>query len=596
MVNIFKKNKKINEDSIKVKNNQIRYKKPKILLIDLEKNISDDLKNSGFNVSDGTLGPCYNVKPKKEYLPIYFDPKLPNLCEQEIICINLKVNNVLDETKISDNPLEKEQFWGECSDGIIDSRPVIMKSCEKKFERILNYGGVFIVFASEKTYQKILFGSKEGYLLDGDKQDLDNWSFLPFFDEGYYTIGTKNDYGEEIFINPEFKWTSLKRLIESNIKHMDYEVTFKPGNGIKDKWSNLLLNKYGDAVGGIFYPKMGGIVIILPQSSKKKEIIHELITNIIPSAIPSLFPEFENKSWLHNKEYEFENVKKYKSDINSVQEEAENKINELNNKIKEENVKWEFLNNIITETGEKLVENMIKCLEYIGFEKIKDVDKEIEKSSSSSIIKEEDLQICDNSPILLLEVKGIGGNPTDEDILQVNKYTLRRIKEWNRTDVKGLSVINLQRGIPPLDRTNFTEKQIKDTKNHEITLINTWNLYTLIRGMVKYQWDGKVIRNLFYTDEGIIDTIPSHYKKIGKITAVIPDKNVIGVRIESNKLIKGDKIGYIKGHEFFENDITSMQIDGNDIEEGNIGDEIGITIDSAKNNLKNLDLYKITYD
>lgn len=596
MVNIFKKNKEKNKDSSKAENDQIKYKKPKILLIDLEKSISDDLKKMGFNVSDGTLGSCYKVKPKKGYIPIYFDHELPNLSEQEIICIDLKINNVLDEVEAVDKPVEKKQFWGECSDGFIDPRPVIMKSCEERFKRILNYGGVFIVFAAEKIYPEILLGSKEGYSLDGSKQDLDNWSFLPFFDGSYSTIKTKNDYGKEIHVDPEFKGTDLERLLESNIKHMDYEITFKSGNGIDQEWVTLLLNKYNNDVGGIFFPEMGGTVIILPQSSKKKEIIHELITNIIPSVVPPLFPEFENKSWLHNIEYEFENVKKYKSDIMSVQVEAENKMNELNNKIKEEHAKWEFLNNIITETGEELVKNMIKCLEYIGFKKIKDVDKKIEESSDSSRTKEEDLQICDNSPILLLEVKGIGGNPTDEDILQVNKYTLRRIKEWDRTDVKGISVINLQRGIPPLDRVKFTEKQIKDAKNHDITLINTWNLYILIRGMIKYQWDGKVIRDLFYTDEGIIDNIPSHYKKIGKITAVIPDKNVIGVRIESKELIKGDKIGYLKGHEFFENDITSMQIDGNDIEEGNIGDEIGITIDSAKNNLKNLDLYKIIFD
>lgn len=398
------------------------------------------------------------------------------------------------------------------------------------------------------------------------------------------------------YIDPEFKGDVLKKLLEDNIKNMDYEITFKPGRGIDEKWITLLLNKYNNPVGGIFLPKKGGIVILLPQSSKKKEIIHELITNVIPNIVPNLFPEFENKSWLHNEEYEFENVKKYESDIKNVQEEAENKINDLNNKIKEEHAKWEFLNNIITETGDKLVENMIKCFEYIGFEKIKDVDKEIEESSDSSRIKEEDLQIHDNSPILLLEVKGIGGNPTDEDILQVNKYILRRIKEWGLTDVKGLSVINLQRGIPPLDRVDFIKKQIKDAKNHDITLINTWKLYTLIRGMIKYQWDGKVIRDLFYTDEGIISNVPSNYKKVGKITAVIPEKNVIGVKIESEKLTKGDRIGYLKGHEFFENDITSIQIDGNDIEEGNIGVEVGIKIDSAKNNLKNLDLYKIIYD
>lgn len=589
-MSVFKKN----NDSDDNKEEKIKYEKPKILLLDLDKDIDDDLKKIGFNVSSGTLGSCYKVKPGKGYIPIYLNDDLANINEQEIVCIDLAESEPSNEYKKPDVPEDVDQFWGECSKGIINPRPIVMNQCQKDFERILNHGGVFIVFAGSKTFQEIIFGSKN-YSLEGKNYKLNNWSFLPYFKQDYHGIGTKNDYGKEIKINPSLKQTDFRTLIEKNVKYMDYQITFTPGNGLNENWKTLLLNKYNDIVGGMFNPKNGGIVIILPQCSKKKEIILSLIKNIIPNIIPSLFPDFENKTWLHDEEYEFENVKKYESDIKNIQEEAENKIKDLENKIKEEHNKWEFLNNIITETGEELVESLIKCLEYIGFEKIKDVDKEIEESSDSSRIKEEDLQICDDSPILLLEVKGIGGNPTDEDILQVNKYTLRRIKEWNRIDVKGISIINLQREIPPLDRVKFTEKQIKDAENHDITLINTWNLYMLIRGMIKYQWDGKVIRDLFYTDDGTISNIPSNYKKIGKITSVIPDKNIIGVTIESEKLIKGDRIGYLKNHEFFENDVNSMQINNNDVNEGNIGDEVGIEIDSAKNNLKNVELYKIVY-
>ncbi|MEA4957729.1 hypothetical protein SDC9_07609 [bioreactor metagenome] len=591
MVKIFNKGKSDNlsED----KNDNIKYKKPKIILLDLDKSSTEILKKEGFNVTSGTLGSKYKVEKTTDYCQIYFDSKLPNLNEQEIVCIDINGNKTLDDSKTVDTPPEKKQYWGECSNGIIDPAPILMKQFETSFKRILNHGGLFIIFASRKIYPNIIFGSKQGYSLDGDKEKLHNWSFLPFFEGGYYDFKTKNDYGEEIYINPQLKENDLKKLLKKHATCMNYEITFKLGNGVEKGWKPLLLNKYDDIVGGIFSPETGGEIVILPQSSKKDEIIHELMTNIIPTIKPSLFPEMENKSWIHNDEYEFENVKKYKSDIEKVQKETKQKINDLNDKIKEEHDQWEFLNNIITETDKKLVMSVIECLKFIGFKNIKDVDEEIGESSDNSRIKEEDIQICDNSTKLLLEVKGIGGNPTDEDLLQVHKYVPRKMRKWKHTDVNGCSVINFQRNISPLDRNEFTEKQIEDAENHEIKLINTWDLYILIRGMIKYEWEGKVIRDLFYTNEGKMNNIPSNYKKIGKITHVFSDKNVIVIKIESEKLRQGDKIGYLKGHEFFEYRINSMQINKKIIEEGNIGDEVGIKIDSAKNNLKNIKLYKV---
>jgi hypothetical protein len=39
--------------------------------------------------------------------------------------------------------------------------------------------------------------------------------------------------------------------------------------------------------------------------------------------------------------------------------------------------------------------------------------------------------------------------------LQVWKYIAPRMKEWNRTDVQELAIINHQRNLPPLDRENI---------------------------------------------------------------------------------------------------------------------------------------------
>src|SRR5690606_33742325 len=80
-----------------------------------------------------------------------------------------------------------------------------------------------------------------------------------------------------------------------------------------------------------------------------------------------------------------------------------------------------------------------------------DVDEERDREGKS---RREDLQITDRSPTLIVDIKGIGGYPGDEDALQASKHASIRMKEWKRTDVNGLSIINHQRHLPPLEREN----------------------------------------------------------------------------------------------------------------------------------------------
>lgn len=79
----------------------------------------------------------------------------------------------------------------------------------------------------------------------------------------------------------------------------------------------------------------------------------------------------------------------------------------------------------------------------------------MEKTGDTSP-KREDLRIYDDSPILLVEIKGISGFPRDAAALQVAKYLAPRMREWQRTDIQGLSIINHQRNLPGLDRDNKT--------------------------------------------------------------------------------------------------------------------------------------------
>jgi hypothetical protein len=61
----------------------------------------------------------------------------------------------------------------------------------------------------------------------------------------------------------------------------------------------------------------------------------------------------------------------------------------------------------------------------------------VDAEGDARAAKQEDLQILDASPTLLVEVKGLAGFPREDDTLQVVKYIPRRMKEWDGTDVAG---------------------------------------------------------------------------------------------------------------------------------------------------------------
>ena len=67
-------------------------------------------------------------------------------------------------------------------------------------------------------------------------------------------------------------------------------------------------------------------------------------------------------------------------------------------------------------------------------------------------------------------------------------------------------------------------------------------------------------------------------KEIGTVFAYFSKIGVAAIKLKSG-LKKGDKV-HIKGHTTdFEQEITSMQVDKNEVESAKKGDEIGIKVD-----------------
>lgn len=303
----------------------------------------------------------------------------------------------------------------------------------------------------------------------------------------------------------------------------------------------------------------------------------------MPEYRPNLFPEIEVGRWLKRNEYEFDEVKTLKSQIETIENEAKEKIAVLSEKIIQERERLNYLHGIITNTGTPLVKDMEIGLRLI-FKDVINVDEKIPEEMNL----QEDLQIKDELTTLLVEIKGLGGFPDESDIAQLVKFMIRRMREWYPRDIKGCFIVNHQRHIPPLERNNetvFTREQNDDSINNEITLFSSWQIYKLLKGMQKWGWDQRKVQEIFY-QRGWFLGVPPFYEVIGKITNYYTQLNVVGVEITNGKLKVGDRIGYITQLEYLEEDIKSMQVDGKDVVEAELGQGVGIKTEYSKDSLK----------
>lgn len=564
------------------------YKKPKILLIDLPDSVLDSVRSAGFNASAGTFGSPYKVELSDSYRSVIGKPDLPNYTEQEIIIIDLLPPKRLDNPEGEKMTSEGENdWWAKCSWGEIDPRPRAMYMAQNAFDRIFDHGGLFVIFAQPRLRQDLFLAHVVlGSLNVGStasKIHADNWGFLSILS----SLRIESDFGKEINVLEHD--TQLSRFLRGTIRNARYNATFNPLSGIEKNWKPILSNKFEKCVGGLIVPEDSkGRVLILPQISKKPEAIVTLLREVLPDISPHLFPHIEGYRWVEREEYELDSVLKYKANKIEVQQRAKREFEELDKKIVEERDKLGFLHGIITKTGTDLVESVKSCLEFIGFKQVIDVDKQILERDANAP-KQEDLQVHkDKSPTLLIEIKGISGLPHESDTIQVVKYILRRMKEWNREDVHGVSIINHQRNVPALERDNqniFTKQQVEDAENHDFTILTTWDLFLLIRGMMKWGWDPKTIQELFYKS-GRMPRLPTIYKPIGEIVKYWEKPCAVGVQISENKLKKGERIGYVTPEGYLEEEALSLQVENQDVDEVFPGQLVGIKTKYPKNLLR----------
>lgn len=119
-----------------------------------------------------------------------------------------------------------------------------------------------------------------------------------------------------------------------------------------------------------------------------------------------------------------------------MEDEYKKSLVEIEGKIEKNQIKYQFLHDLITETGDSLVKSIEHFLVWLGFENIVNMDE------ANPEIKEEDLQVPLKNGLLVVEAKGIGGTSKDSECSQISKIKYRRAKERGRFDVFALYIVN----------------------------------------------------------------------------------------------------------------------------------------------------------
>ena len=561
---------------------QAKYPKPKVLLLDLHEAASEALIKKGFNVSNGTLGMPYKVEKSSQYQPVIGRAELPNFTEQEVVVADLHIENyAIGPVGEKLRPDEEEDLWAKCDRGFIDPRVIAAYQVSGAFNQTLSIGGVFVVFADVGTGNDFVIArstsGRFGKLYDQEAFPYNVWHLLGQLSD--MTVG--NGHGEEMHSTENT--SSLGRLVAEHLEGGRFLCTLQGGYRRDDPWVTLAENKFGHPVGICRCCGTNGTVIVLPQISDKAGFIEKLFTNVLPELAPHLFPHLERGKWTNREEYELTRVLELKTKQTEIEQRAREEVAALEVELVNERAVNGWLHDLLTGTDALLVEAVKKSLTALGFANVVDVDEERDREGKS---RREDLQIRDQSPTLIVDIKGIGNVPTDGDALQADKHAAIRMREMKRTDVVGLSIINHQRHMPPLERENampFRQELLDAAEERMLGLMTAWDLYRLVRNFRTLGWRSEDIKPLFYK-KGRIETIPCHYEFIGIIAKAWTDK--FGVVITQGELRVCDRIAIEFPIEFVEADVYTIHVNNKKVERANIGEPAGILWPTEKPKLR----------
>lgn len=556
---------------MKNENSPVLYAKPKILLVDCSDKCQVALRTSGWNCTPGTFGGPYTCERSPSMFLVTNDSlNLPGYQEQEIVIVDTActASGPGPEREVVEGI---ENFWCGGQDGLIDPRPLLMTASRSAFDNILQHGGLFIVVLSKRYAVNYFYGTR-WHVQHGTPKRIDysNRSFLGALDEFHES----SNRGREIRFDTA---NSLGRLLASCKHSMTYETTLShldwPGHG---KWTPIAWNKYQNEIAGILQPKSGGgLVLLLPQIEDFHVILPRLLSEWATSKVPHLFPEHTTFKWIHRPEYEIDEVIQLNTRREAIKQDFEKRLKEIDNDIEKAKQEHSYYYSLLNGTGEELVVAVIAALQEIGFEHVVNVDAERKEQNLANNLRE-DIRIEDRSPLLVVEVRGLSGLPSDEDLTQAEKHALMRSRELERTDVQALTIINYERNLPPRERNAkpFRDEMVRNAEDTKSGLMTTWDLFRVLRSTSQLGWQSEHLLEIFY-QKGWIRPIPGHYSFAGLVKQLWTDK--FGF-LATKTVPEGSRLAVETGDTYAELSAESLQVDGKSVASAPAGSKCGVKL------------------
>lgn len=531
-----------------------------------------------YTVATGTFGQRFRVEKSDKYMPLPFQGEAPGLSEADMVIVDLVSGSLVDEIPELDPPAPGVKvMWSSMRNGEVNPRPYGMHSAAKYVDRMVDHGGVLIAIASARSREPYVVAEVERLPYDrgiDHTQDagLDNWCVSTRLT----SFSVEADHGREI--SPTNK--AIQLGLEPSMWSGRFTCTFEPHHRFADSWIPLAHNKYGKDVAGILAPRREtpeGWVVLLPQLDRIDEVVVDLVQSFLPSVASQIFSIGDDSAWTDDPAYEHHDVRALREEAARIRREAEAEALAVEAKAQEAQKAQAHLHVLVTGTGDALVEAVITTLKELGFPRVVDADAEREASGEHGP-KREDLQIVlDEHHLVLGEVKGIDGMPKEANALQVSKYLAPRMRELKSTDLRGLSIVNHQRHLPPLQRSHdevFQKDVLTNAEQQGITLLTGWELFRLARNAARHQWSFETVRELFYVD-GRPDIVPANYRSMGTVDKVWPKPGAFAVVLADAVRVR-DRIAIEGPVDLEERTVESIQLDDTTVDRGESGQRVGL--------------------
>jgi len=499
-----------------------KFAKPKIFLVDIDEAVHDSLRDAGFNVSTGTLGSPRLVERSDNIFPVDHSwAKLDGFAEQEIVFVNSA-----QPTSVAEGFVESADgvtmLWQTADCGVLDARPLVGQGIREDFDRIMQNGGIAVVFLGARYERTYMEGVARGInFRDQNRFELSSWDFSSDLE----AVRFKNGTGREV------KWleegNDLSRLLRKGSEGAEYRTRIAPEYHQQERFVPLAKDKFDNVVASILLEDENkAALLLLPQMPNFHRIAVELVLNWFTKFRPALFPHHENQSWLRSDRYEMPSIIQKRDRLTKIKTEYECNVQTIENEIstiREANADWYTL---LSGTGDPLVKAVINALRKLGFRDVIDMDDQARLKGTKTSLRE-DLQIRDRDPLLVVDIKGVVGTPEDGEATQAQKHSIIRTRELGHY-VKPLTIINHQRNLPPHERHTepYRSEIVGNALDTGLGLMTAWDLFCLLRNASRLGWSFEQVAPVFYRD-GRIHPIPEYYTSVGEIARVW--KNAIGI-------------------------------------------------------------------